>query len=127
MIGAPFRNDLERSGDHFSGDVRKLPVRQAKHYRDRLELGDHYQSVRIAGMHNVALVDKTDAGPPRKGRRDRAVGELGLCAFDGGLIALDRRLQLANQRAFRVHALLSGKVMQANKTLQISLSVFYLS
>ena len=126
MISAPFRNDLERSVGHFPRDVRKLPVRQAKHRRDRLELGDHHQSVRIPGMDNVALVDKADAGPPRKGRCDRAVGELRLRALDGGLIALNRCLELANQRALRVHALLRGKVMQVDKTLQIAPGVLEL-
>src|ERR1700730_16880454 len=77
-------------------------------------------------MNNVALVYKADAGPPRKRRCDRAVGELCLRALDGGLISLDRRLELANQRVLRVHALLRGKVMQVEKTLQISLGVFQL-
>jgi hypothetical protein len=55
-----------------------------------------------------------------------SAGKLSLGAFNGGLIALNRRLELANQRGLRVHALLRGKVMQVDKTLQIALGVFEL-
>src|SRR5712671_4413767 len=45
-------------------DLRELLLRQGKDYGDRLDLRYHHYPSRIGSMHEIALIDQTDAEPP---------------------------------------------------------------
>jgi hypothetical protein len=77
-------------------------------------------------MHDVALIDRPDAGPAGDRRPDRGVVELNLGAFDRRLITFDGRLELAHQRILCVHALLGRKVAELGDPFQIEFCILEL-
>src|SRR5207253_3384783 len=88
----------------------QLTLRQGEDDRDGLQLGDDDKPVRVGRMHDVALVDESDAGPAGERRRDRRIIELSLRGLDRRLIAADLRLELSHRGALRIDLLFRGEV-----------------
>src|SRR4029077_8646363 len=100
-------------------------LRQSEDDGYRLELGDDNEAGRIGRMHDVALIDESDADPASQRGGNRRVVELGFCSVDRRLIALNLRLELRYRGALRVNLLLWCEIArrQIGKTLQVDLCV----
>ena len=87
-------------------ELRQILLRQVEEHRDRLKLGDDDDAGRVRRPHQVALVDQPDAGAAGDRRDDVGIGENGARIVDHGLIELDQRLELLDQRLLGVELLL---------------------
>ncbi len=67
-------------------------------------------------MHDVAGIDRADAGTPRDRRRDGRVAQHGARGVDRRLIALHLRGELRDERACRVRGL-PGRVLALHELL----------
>lgn len=125
VVVAAHREDVHRTRFQRRLDGSELTLRQSEDDRDRLELRDNDEARRIGGMHDVALIDQSDAGPAGDRGGNRRVVELGLCAIDRRLIALNLRIELRYHGALRIDLLYRGKVArrQIAEALQVEFCV----
>ncbi len=59
--------DRELPLGHLVLNARQVRLRQSEDHRDRLDLRDHHQAVRVGGMDDVADIDLAHAGDPVDG------------------------------------------------------------
>src|SRR5262249_16269336 len=83
-------------------DLGELLLGQGKDYSDRLDLRYHHYSSRIGGMHELSVIDQTDAEAPVERSHDRAIVKQGLGVVDRALVKLHLRFQLGDDRTLRV-------------------------
>ena len=86
-------------------DVVEGLLRQCEADKDRLYLRDRDERGVVARAHEIALVDEPRTEPPVDRRTDVGVAEVELGSLDLRFVALDRRLQLGDQRLLLVIAL----------------------
>src|SRR5215467_923909 len=101
--------DLEWPLRHLPGDLAKRVLWQPEHHRNRLNLRDNDQSVRVGSTDNVAPIHQSYSGAAADRRHDRRVSELYGRVVDCGLVSLHGRLKLNDQRTLRVDGL-SGRI-----------------
>jgi len=103
---------LDRGRPMSGGTIhsrQRLP-RLGEEDGDRAQLGDHDDAVGVGAVHDVALVDLTDAGASIERGNNRGIAQLGARHVDGRLILLDLSLELSHQCALSVGLLLRSGV-----------------
>jgi len=75
-----------RAGTQFGHHLRKLILRQAENHRNRLELGDDEEPIRVGSMHNVTGIHETKSDAPADRGGDMGVSELEFGVVDLSLI-----------------------------------------
>src|SRR5258708_7219507 len=89
----------------------KLVFGDGEDNADRLELGDHQQSIRVRRVDDVARVDEAQSDAAGDRRGDAAVSEVELYRINQALIGLDDTFILIDQR------FLSGELLLGNGVL----------
>src|SRR5438105_4473730 len=125
VVIAVHREDADRTGLQCRLDGGELTFGQGEDDGNRLELGDDDEAGRIGRMHDVALIDQSNAGPAGQWGGNRRVVELGFRAVDSRLIAADLRLELGYRSTLRVDLLFWGETArrQIAKSLQVEFCV----
>ena len=95
----------------FFHNRRYVVFRDREQDRDRLQLRDHHQAAGVAGAHDVAGIDLTQAEAPTDRRGDTRVAQLQLRIVDQSLIRLNRALVLPYQRLLRVELLPGDRIL----------------
>ena len=110
MLSGP--NASTGSGAHGERtiDVAELLLRQGEQHRERLQLRDDDDAVRVRGMHDVALVDLADAGAAGDRRNDLGVVEDRLGVVDLRLIELHLGFLLRHRHFLGVELLARDRV-----------------
>src|SRR6185436_257538 len=85
-------NDLHRPFRHLFLDRRDIGLRKGEEQRDRLDLGDDDETIRIGRMNHVADIDLADTGDAGNGRSQARIAELDVGLVDLRLVGLDGRL-----------------------------------
>ena len=114
-IGASAASLLQDPGD--------IVLRKGEDDRDRLDLREEDDAVRIARRHVVALVDLPQADPAGDRRGDVAVGEVQLRAVHGALVRLCHPLVLGDQRPLRVDLLLRDGVLRRERDVAVEVDL----
>ena len=97
-------------GRQLLHDGREVVLGDREHHRDRLELRDDDQAVRIARVDHVADVEQAEPDPSADGGGDASVLELEAGGVDQRLVHPDRALELADRRALVVDLLLGDEL-----------------
>ena len=105
--------DRQRPLGHLLLNLRQLGLREREDQRDRLDLRDDHETVRIGRVNDVADVDLPDAGDARDRRCQPCITELDVGLIDERAVGLDRALQLRDLRRLRFHQLRRGIALVA--------------
>ena len=105
------------AGAQFRHYRRQVVFRNGEHDRDRLQLGDHDQAVRVAGAHDVAEVDLAQPEAAADRRGDAAVDQLQLGGVDRRLVDLDGGLVLAHQGFLRIDLLFGDRILLEQRAI----------
>src|ERR1700730_15352037 len=84
-------------------NLRQIGLRERKYQRNRLDLSDDDEPIRVRGGNDIAYVDLTNADDAIDRRRQPRVAELHLRRFDERLVRFDGALQLRYLRALSVY------------------------
>ncbi len=98
-------------------------LRQREQHGDGAHFGDD-DDARVGGAHEIADVDEAQACTSVDWGDDRGVTEDGARVFNRGLVGLDLRFLLFDQRLLRVDLLLgNGKCADLAEALEITLGI----
>ncbi len=93
------------------GDRRNVVLGDREDHRDRLQLVDDDDAVRVAGRHVVALIDLAQPHPPGDRRDDVRVDQIHLRGLELAFIGFDGADVLVDQRALRIELLHGDRVL----------------
>src|SRR5215831_855159 len=97
-------------------DRGELVLRNGKNDADRLNLRDHYQSVGVRGVNDIAGIDEPEPGASRDRRRNFAERQVQFRVVDLALVGPDDPLGLGNESLLSRHLLFGNRVLR-KKTL----------
>ena len=75
-------------------------------------------------MHDISLIDETQSYAAADGSGDARVDELQFCVIDGGLVRLDRALELADLRLLGIHLLLGDYTLVKEKCVALEVDLY---
>ncbi len=104
-------------------DGLELILGGGEDHADGVELRDHHQTIRIAGMHDVSRIHQPQTHQAGDRRRDVAVNQIQLGAVDLRLVGLDGAFILSHQRLLGVELLLRNRVLLHQRLVSIQIEV----
>src|SRR5712692_4262161 len=109
LLAVPYLHLNLLAGLHALHDDRDAVLRHGEYHRDRLQLSDHDQTVRVARAYHIAGVNQAQTYTAADRGGDARVHELQLRAVDLAAVDLHRAFVLAHQRGLGIDLLLRDR------------------